>query len=81
MLIGQEIDLIVIKQTILSLDKIENDSLSPFISEMFLGKIVSVALRLAVNKNNKKNIEILACFKSNTFIQALEKKQSNSLIT
>ena len=70
MLIGQEIDLIVIKQTILSLDKIENDNLSPFISEIFLGKIVSVALRLAVNENNKKNIEILVCFEFNTFIQA-----------
>ena len=70
MQIGQVIDLIVIKQTILSLDKIENDSLSPFISEIFLGNLVSEALRLAVNRTDKKNIEILACFKSNTFIQA-----------
>ncbi|MDG1224351.1 MAG: hypothetical protein P8O00_07205 [Candidatus Marinimicrobia bacterium] len=62
--------MIVIKQTILSFVKIENDSLSPFISEIFLGKKVSEALRLAVNRNDKKIIEILVCFKSNTFIQA-----------
>ena len=70
MQIGQVIDLIVIKQTILSLVKIENDSLSSFISEIFLGNLVSEALRLAVNRNDKKIIEILVCFKSNTFIQA-----------
>ena len=56
MQIGQVIDLIVIKQTILSLVKIENDSLSSFISEIFLGNLVSEALRLAVNRNDKKII-------------------------
>ena len=81
MQIGQIIDLIVIKQTILSLDKNEKDILSPFISEIFLGNLFSEAIRLAVKKINKNNIGILLYFKSTTFIQTLEKKLSNLLIT
>ena len=81
MQIGQVRDLIVIKQTILSLDKTEKDNLSPFISEIFLGNIFSEAIRLAGKNINKNNIGILLCFKSTTLIQTLEKKLSNSLIT